>query len=455
VLSTIQHTHFVGIGGIGMSALALLLKQQGKIVSGSDQMDSSLLDTLRAAQIQVFIGHAAEQAAAADLLVYSSAVKPDNPERAYAESHGIPEIRRAELLGQIAANYQHCLAIAGTHGKTTTTGLCGQILIEAKLDPSILVGGVLPNLNSNLRLGSQTHIVVEADEYDRSFLALKPDRIIVTALEADHLDIYKDLQDVRDTFLKFISKLDDSGILVMQGDDDELLDLAKRSPHPIISYGTSTAVDYRAVDLKLDAFSSHFKILHKGQELGTVMINMPGTHNVMNALAAGAMAHEMGLDFKYIKNGLAAFLGVDRRFQLRGELNGVRFIDDYAHHPSELDATIDAARSGWPNSRIIAVFQPHLYSRTRDFAAEFAQALDVADIAILTDIYPARELPIPGVSSELIQSASRGALRLLPLLTDVYTYLQPLLRAGDLLITMGAGDIWKLHEMFLGGKNDG
>ena len=451
----IQHIHFVGIGGIGMSALALLLKQQGNTVSGSDQMDSALLDSLRAAQIEVFIGHASEHAAGADLLVYSSAVKPNNPERVYGEKHNIPEIRRAELLGQIATGYDHCVAVAGTHGKTTTTGMCGQILTEARLDPGILVGGILPNLNSNLRLGSNTHIVVEADEYDRSFLALAPDRIIVTTLEADHLDIYKDLQDVRDTFLEFISKLDASGILVLQGDDSELLDLAKRSPHPVVSYGLSNRVDYRAKNLKLQAFSSQFTILHKGQDLGVVEINMPGLHNVMNALAASAMAHQMGLTFSHIRTGLKAFRGVERRFQLRGEVDGVQFIDDYAHHPSELAATIDGARRGWPNSRIIAVFQPHLYSRTRDFATDFANALEAADIAILTDIYPARELPIPGVSSELIQSESSANLHLLGSLTDVFDYVKPLLKHDDILITMGAGDIWKLHDLFLGESSDG
>ncbi len=453
MFKTAKHIHFVGIGGIGMSALALLLQQQGKTVSGTDQMDSSLLDTLRSADIDIHIGHAAEHAEKADLLVYSSAVKPDNPERAYAESHHIPEIRRAELLGQIAAAYSHTIAVAGTHGKTTTTGLCGQILIAADLDPSILVGGILPNLNSNLRLGTHDHIVVEADEYDRSFLALSPDRVIVTSLEADHLDIYKDLQDVRDTFLQFISQMQENGILVLQGDDAELLRLAELSPHPVISYGLSDGSDYRAVNLQMDAFSSHFTVTGNGLDLGNIILNMPGKHNVMNALAAFALTHQMGIDIQHIKAGLEAFRGVERRFQLRGTLNGVHFIDDYAHHPSELEATLNAAHSGWPKSRIIAVFQPHLYSRTRDFAAEFAQALQLADIALLTDIYPARELPIPGVSSKLILEAGNNDLTLLPSMADVHAYLKPQLRDGDLLITMGAGDIWKLHDLFLEGSN--
>ncbi len=450
MLRATQHIHFVGIGGIGMSALALLLKQQGKTVSGSDQQDSSLLDTLRASGINICIGHAAENAENADLVVYSSAVKVDNPERHYAEVHGIPEIRRAELLGQIALAYDHTIAVAGTHGKTTTTGLCGQILVTAQLDPSILVGGILPNLNSNLRLGAKEHIVVEADEYDRSFLALSPDRIIVTTLEADHLDIYRDLQDVRDTFLEFISKLEANGILVLQGDDDELIQLAGRSKQPVITYGLTETPDYRAIDIEINAFNSHFKITRRGEMLGEITLNMPGKHNVMNALGACAMTHEMGIEFSLIKSGLESFRGVERRFEHKGIKAGVQFIDDYAHHPSELEATLDAARSGWPKSRIIAVFQPHLYSRTRDFAKEFAQALQLADMAIITDIYPARETPIPGVSSELILESAEN-IEHLSTIADVHKYLQVQLQDGDLLITMGAGDIWKLHNLFLEG----
>lgn len=436
-----------------MSALALLLKQQGKTVSGSDQLDSKLLNSLRAAGIEVFIGHKAEQAQSADLVVYSSAVNPDNPERNYAETHAIPELRRADLLGQIAAGYKHTLAIAGTHGKTTTTGMCGQILVTAELDPSILVGGILPNLNSNLRLGAHTHIVVEADEYDRSFLALNPDRIIVTTLEADHLDIYSDLQDVRDTFLEFISKLTNDGILILQGDDEELIRLAHLSPYPLVSYGLSEKPDYRAVDLHLDELNSRFTVMYNGKYLGIITLNMPGEHNVMNALGACALTHQMGVDFNHIKAGLETFRGVERRFELKGSLNGVQFIDDYAHHPSELEATLKAARSGWPEARVIAVFQPHLYSRTRDFAAEFASALEQADIALVTDIYPARELPIAGVSSALILDEANGSLDYQPDIADVHAYLEPILRSGDLVITMGAGDIWKLHELFLGERN--
>ena len=434
-----------------MSALALLLKQQGKQVSGSDQMDSELLNSLRNADIHVSIGHAANHALGADLVVYSSAVKPENPERAYAETHDIPEIRRAELLGQIAEAYDNTVAIAGTHGKTTTTGMCGQILIEAGLDPSILVGGILPNLKSNLRLGKQNHIVVEADEYDRSFLALKPTQIIVTTLEADHLDIYKDLQDVRDTFLQFISKLDDAGLLVLQGDDPELLQLANRSPHPVISYGLTNMPDYRAIDIEVNSFTSKFTVVKQGKMLGDITLNMPGDHNVMNALGACTLTDQMGIDFKDIKAGLESFRGVERRFQLKGTKNGVQFIDDYAHHPSELEATLLAARSGWSDARVIAVFQPHLYSRTRDFASEFAAAMELADIAIITDIYPARELPIPGVTSKLILESASEKIQLLSSIEDVYAFLSPQLQRNDLLITMGAGDIWKLHRLFLDG----
>lgn len=436
-----------------MSALALLLKQQGKQVSGSDQMDSELLDSLRGVGIKVFIGHAAEHAQTADLVVYSSAVQSDNPERAYAESHGIPEIRRAELLGEIADGYNDVIAVAGTHGKTTTTGMCGQILVAASQDPSILVGGILPNLDSNLRLGEKDHIVVEADEYDRSFLALNPTQIIVTTLEADHLDIYKDLQDVRDTFHQFISKLTPGGNLVLQGDDEELINLANRSPHPVVSYGLTNLPDYRAIDIEINQFSSRFTVVRRGKKLGEIHLSMPGDHNVMNALAACTLTHLMGVEFGDIQAGLEAFRGVERRFQRKGSIRGVQFIDDYAHHPSELEATLLAARNGWTTSRIIAVFQPHLYSRTRDFAPAFAAALELADLAIITDIYPARELPIKGVSTDLIANANPEHIKHLATIEDVHDYLMPLLQPEDLVITMGAGDIWKLHDLFIGGND--
>lgn len=453
VHNTAKHIHFVGIGGIGMSALALLLKRQGNFVSGSDQTDSELLQSLRKADIQIHIGHDSHHAQGANLVVYSSAVKPENPERAFAETHKIPEIRRAELLGQIADGYKNTLAVAGTHGKTTTTGMCGMILIAAGLDPSILVGGILPNLNSNLRLGEENHIVVEADEYDRSFLALNPTQIIVTTLEADHLDIYNDIQDIRDTFLKFISKLDTNGILVLQGDDEELKQLALRCSHPVTSYGLSHSPDYQARDILLSSFTSEFTVVKNGTALGRITLNMPGNHNVMNALGACALTHMMGISFANIKAGLESFHGVERRFQLRGSLKGIQFIDDYAHHPSELEATLQAARNGWPESRIIAVFQPHLYSRTRDFAREFAEALELADLPLITDIYPARERPIPGVSSKLILEHGSDKLQLIPSIQAVHAYLTPLLQSGDLLITMGAGDIWKLHGLFLEGTD--
>ncbi|MCF7807199.1 MAG: UDP-N-acetylmuramate--L-alanine ligase [Candidatus Marinimicrobia bacterium] len=447
-----EHIHFVGIGGIGMSALALLLSRQGKQVSGTDRTDSVLLDSLRKAGIDITIGHSAAAVEGADLLVYSSAIKADNPERVYAHSNGIPEIRRAEMLGQIARAYQHTVAIAGTHGKTTTTGMCGQILIEAGLDPSILVGGILPNLDSNLRLGALDTIVVEADEYDRSFLALSPDRILVTTLEADHLDIYKDLQDVRDTFFQFISKLDEDSILILAGDDQELRDLGSRSPIPPIYYGVSKSVDYQATNIKNDTFSSQFTVVHGGRELGTIKLNMPGIHNILNALGSLSMSMEMGIEFAAIKQGLESFQGVERRFERKGTLNGVLFVDDYAHHPSEVAATLKAAQNGWPDSRIIAVFQPHLYSRTRDFAPEFAEALQIADLAIVTDIYPAREKPILGVDSRLITDSSQTLL-LKPTMQDVLQFLEGELQENDILITLGAGDIWKLHELFLKGNS--
>jgi len=449
MLKTAQHIHFVGIGGIGMSALALLLQQQGKTVSGSDQLDSKLLGTLRTAGIEIHIGHVAQQAAQADLVVFSSAVKADNPERVYADNHHIPEIRRAELLGQIASAYTHTIAVAGTHGKTTTTGMLGQILVAAGRDPGILVGGILPDLGGNLRLGRQDYLVVEADEYDRSFLALDPDQIIVTTLEADHLDIYQDLQDIRDTFLQFITKLDTAGTLILQGDDQALIDLVRRSPHPALSYGFSDQVDYRATAVQLTGFTADFAVSQSGKSLGKIHLNMPGRHNVMNALAATAMSLELGLDFSAIQRGLESFRGVERRFQLRGSRNGVQFIDDYAHHPAELAATLQAARTGWPDSRIIAIFQPHLYSRTRDFAEDFAFELAAADLAIVMPIYPAREQPIPGVSADLIIQAGNSHLQYLSDLDQLEVYLELILQPGDLVITMGAGDIWKLHDRFV------
>ena len=453
MLKGVTHIHFQGVGGIGMSALALLLHHRGYRVSGCDAVDSELIQDLRSRGLEIEIGHATAHLHDVDLLVYTSAVPEDHPERKSARQRNIPEIRRAELLGEVSSEFHYTIAVAGTHGKTTTTGMLGMVLTAAELDPTVFVGGVLPDFGSNLRLGSSDYLAVEADEFDRSFLTLAPAAAIVTAIEADHLDIYENLADIRDTFSQFLSQVSPDGPLILCTDDENLAAFHSQYPEQSHGYGVSVEADYCILDLISEAGKCEFRIRHNAEDLGVFTLNVPGEHNVLNATAVVALMHQLGFGLGPVRDGLAAFRGVERRFQDMGTRQGILFVDDYAHHPTEVAATLEAARSGWPDARIIVVFQPHLYSRTRDFARDFALALQGADLAVLAGIYPAREEPIEGVTSQLIvDEALRAGWQephYIEEMEQIPAELSSLMQPGDMLITMGAGDIWKLHDQIL------
>ncbi|MGQ0714078.1 MAG: UDP-N-acetylmuramate--L-alanine ligase [Gemmatimonadaceae bacterium] len=434
--------HFVGIAGAGMSALAELFVRRGIRVTGCDANIAGAADLERIG-ITVTQGHDPSHVDAARALVVTSAMPKDHPELERARALGRPVIRRAEALGEAVAGGE-LVAIAGTHGKTTTTVMTTLALTGAGLDPTGVVGGRVGSWGGNLRAGSTMVCVVEADEYDRSFLALAPTVAVVTNIEADHLDIYKDLEDIRATFAQFVRG---ARTIVLCADDNGANTLPTPSDAEIIRYGiASRDARLRAIDVRGESAGSLFEVVFDGDELGEVELGVPGRHNILNALAALASGLALGASVETMGAALGEFTGVERRFQRLGTARGVMVIDDYAHHPTEIRATLAAARAAFPGRRVLAAFQPHLYSRTRDFAKEFGQALAAADAVFLTEIYPARERPIEGVTSDLIARALRGAGGELawrgdrPVLAEA---LAEVVRQGDVVLTIGAGDITK------------
>jgi UDP-N-acetylmuramate--alanine ligase len=452
ILNDKKHIFFVGIGGIGMSGIAEILLEKGFKVSGSDRQLSDITTYLAAKGALIYEGHLAQNLKDADLLVYSSAVPESNPERQEATRSGITQIRRAEMLAQIMID-KMSIAIGGTHGKTTTTALCSKIIIDSGLDPTVVVGGKLKNLNTNARLGKGDIFITEADEYDRSFLALSPDLAVLTTLEADHLDCYKDLTDIKSTFVEFANKVSEDGFVVCCIDSPGIREILPDIKRPIITYGTDTSADYRAVNLSFKENGSSFDIQTNDLEVYGIALQIPGQHNILNALAAFTIADLIEVSLDNVKLSLQQFTGVDRRFEVKSVVNNIMIVDDYAHHPSEIAATISAARSGWDRNLII-VFQPHLYSRTRDFYKEFAQALSTADQVILADIYAAREDPIPNVDGNLIlrEAKNNGYQHFLfiPEKQKIEQHLVDHIQPGDMVITMGAGDIWTVSENLVG-----
>lgn len=450
MFSSVNKVHFVGIGGIGMSAIAEILLNQGFKVSGSDMNQSENTDYLAAKGADIMIGHRPENVKNAEVVVYSSAVKPlDNAETAEAMKSGIPILRRAEMLSEVS-RLKYTLAIAGTHGKTTTTSMAGLVLMEAGIDPTVIVGGRLKGFGgTNARLGNGEWIVVEADEYDRSFLQLSPAISIINNIEADHLDIYKDIDDIKRTFIEFANKVPFYGFVAACIDDSGVKDILSEIKKKVITFGLSRNADIRAANLTYSERNTEFDLYYSGEAAGRIKINVPGIHNVRNALGAITVAKELGADFETIKKGIAEFTGVYRRFEIIKESDDIIVIDDYAHHPTEIEATLQAARAGW-DKRIICIFQPHTYSRTQEFYKEFAKSFDEADILILTDVYPARELPIEGVTGKLIADSAiqygHKNVIYIPDKNDILSELKGIIRTGDIVITMGAGDIWKLSR---------
>jgi UDP-N-acetylmuramate--alanine ligase len=454
MFSSIKKIHFVGIGGIGMSGIAEILLDQGFKVSGSDKGLSEVTERLEKLGAKVYEGHKAEHVADdVDALVYSSAVALENPEVLEAQRRKIPVIRRAEMLAEVM-RLKYGVGIAGTHGKTTTTSMISLVLMEGGLDPTVIVGGKLSGLGgTNARLGHGEFIVVEADEFDRSFLSITPTVAVLTTLETDHLDCYRDLEDIKGAFIQFASKVPFYGFVVLCLDEPALLDIMpKLSKKKIITYGLNPQADIQAVDIRHKENSSTFTVVQAGADLGSLTIQVPGKHNVQNALAAIAVGLELGVPFQKVKLGIERFTGVYRRWERKGEAAGITLYDDYAHHPTECRATLAGAKAGW-RRRVVCVFQPHLYTRTRDFYEEFGKSFLLSDVLIVTDIYPAREEPIQGVTGELIVDAAKRFghkdVQYVPDKKDVPAHLKSIVKSGDIVITMGAGDIWKYGEEFL------
>jgi len=451
VFKSIRKIHFVGIGGIGMSGIAEILINQGFKVSGSDLHLTEVTNRLEELGAKVYEGHSAENVKDVDVLVYSSAVIPDNAEVRAAADRNIPIIKRAEMLAE-TMRMQYGIGIAGTHGKTTTTSMVGLTLTEGGIDPTIIVGGKLSGLGgTNARLGNGEFIVVEADEFDRTFLKLTPTIAAITTLESEHLDTYKDLDDIKTAFIEFANKVPFYGFVVICLDEPALQDIIPSINKTIFTYGTTAQADVRAVDIEHEGFNSHFTVIHKGKELGSINLNIPGVHYVKNSLVALTIGMELGIDFKIIKKALEKFTGVYRRFETKYK-NDILVLDDYAHHPTETSATLSGIRAAW-DRRLVAVFQPHLYSRTKDFYQDFGRSFLNSDVFICTDIYPAREKAIEGVTGEMIANITKKYghknVHYIPDKKDLPEKLMELKKREDIIITMGAGDIWKYGEKFV------
>ena len=447
----IKRVHFVGIGGIGMSGLAEILISQGFKVSGSDLSTSEITDHLKDIGAVIFQGHAAQNIDGADLVVYSSAVNLENPEVKEALERKIPAIKRAEMLAE-TMRIKYGIGIAGTHGKTTTTSMVGLVLTEGDIDPTIIVGGKLSGLGgTNARLGKGDYIVVEADEFDRTFLKLTPTIAAITTLEKEHLDTYKDLDDIKTAFIQFANKVPFYGFVVLCLDEPALQDIIPEINKKVITYGISPQADIRATDIQFDKNKSSYMVNYKGVELGRISLNLPGLHYVKNSLVAVTIATEMGVGFEVIQKALHSFTGVYRRFETKYE-NEILILDDYAHHPTETTATLLGIRSGWKR-RLVAVFQPHLYSRTKDFYTEFGRSFLNSDIFICTDVYPARETFVEGITGKMIADAAKdfGHKNVIyePDKNKIPELLKNIVVKDDIVITMGAGDIWKYGEQFV------
>ena len=453
MFKSVRKIHMVGIGGIGMSGIAEILLDQGFEVSGSDRSLTEITDRLKKLGAKIYKGHAAKNLEAADVVVYSSAVHSDNPELAAAVERKIPVIRRAEMLAELM-RMKYGIAIAGTHGKTTTTSLTSLVLMEGGLDPTVIVGGKLSSFGgTNARLGHGEYIVVEADEFDRSFLQLTPVIAAITTLEREHLDIYTDLEDIKRAFVEFANKVPFYGFVILCLDEPSIQEILPLIRKKVVTYGLNTQADLRAVNISFNANHSKYTLLQNGKSLGEVNLNVPGVHNIKNSLAAIGIGLELGIDFKNIKTAVEMFTGVYRRLELKAELDGIMVVDDYAHHPTEVQATLSALKSGWPQKRVVAVFQPHLYTRTRDFHEEFGRSFLNADVLVVTEIYPAREEPIQGITGELVVNDARSfghkEAYFVQDKKQLPEFLMKVAKSGDILVTLGAGDISKYGEEFV------
>ena len=448
----IHHLHFVGIGGSGMSGIAEVLLTLGYQISGSDRQQSALTERLAAAGARIFSGHAREHVQGCDAVVVSSAVSSDNPEVQAAREARIPIVRRAEMLAELM-RFRYGIAVAGTHGKTTTTSLIASLLAEAELDPTFVIGGRLNSAGSNARLGAGKYLVAEADESDASFLLLQPMIAVVTNIDADHLSAYDgDFGRLRDAFVEFLHHLPFYGLAVLCLDDPQVRAIEPDIGRPVLTYGTREDCDVQALDIEQHGMQTHFKVRLPGlAEPAPLTLNLPGRHSVLNALAAITVATDIGVSIEAIQRGLERFQGIGRRFQKRdglalpGGQGQFTLIDDYGHHPREIAAVLDAVRGAWPQRRLVLAFQPHRYTRTRDLFDDFAKVLSQTDALILCEVYAAGEAPISGVDGRGLSRAIRARGRVDPVFVersaDLPSVLPDVLQDGDILLLMGAGDI--------------
>lgn len=444
-----QHIHLVGIGGSGMSGIAEVLLTLGYKVSGSDLQASDTTRRLEELGGKIFIGHQDANVGEAQVVVISSAVSPENPEVTAAKSRQIPVIPRAEMLAELM-RLKFGVAIAGAHGKTTTTSMVANVLAQGGLDPTMVIGGKVNALGSHARLGRGDLLVAEADESDGSFLRLSPTIVAVTNLDREHLDHYGTMDRLMDAFVEFVNKVPFYGLAVVCADDERLRSLFPRIVKRYYTYGLREqdgwSPDFKATEINVKQWGAEFRAHFRGRNLGPFRLAVPGIHNVSNALAAIAVGIELDVPVDLIRKGLAAFTGVERRFHLRGEAGGVMVVDDYGHHPTEIKAVLTAAKQGW-DRRLVVLFQPHRYSRSRDLMEEFIHAFDQADLLFLTEIYAAGEQPIPGVSgtklAEAVRSGGHPAVTFVEQKQHLPDQVLPYLKPGDLVITLGAGDIWK------------
>ena len=453
--NTPANLHFTGIGGISMSALAEIMISRGFTVTGSDSHESKITDHLESLGAKIFYNQVAGNISSdIDVLIYTAAIKQDNPELVKAKELGIPLLTRAEFLGQIMLNYPMAIGVSGTHGKTTTTSMLSQIMLEGNTDPTILVGGIMPAIHGNTRVGHSDKLITEACEYTNSFLSFKPNMAIILNVAADHLDFFKDLDDIRHSFRKFAELVPDDGFLVINSDIDNLEYFTDGLKCKVMTVGSDPAKsDYSATNIEFDQFAKgSYDLVVNGEKSFHVALNVTGEHNIYNSLAAIAAAHAMGISDENIKAGLTQYGGTDRRFQYKGKVGDVTIIDDYAHHPDEITATIKTAKH-YPHKKMWVVFQPHTYSRTKSLLPEFGKALKEADAVVLADIYAAREKDTLGVSSLDVKKEIEKygtEVHYYPSFSEIENFLLESCSPGDLLITMGAGDVVKIGEHLLG-----
>ncbi|AWF82371.1 UDP-N-acetylmuramate--L-alanine ligase [Microbulbifer sp. A4B17] len=467
----IRRIHFIGIGGAGMSGIAEVLQNQGYEVSGSDLRESAVTDRLRKLGVKVQIGHSAENVRGVDVVVNSSAVHGDNPELVEAREKRIPIVRRAEMLGELM-RYRYGIAVAGTHGKTTTTSLIASIFAADKKDPTFVIGGLVNAAGANAALGESRYLVAEADESDASFIHLQPMVTVITNIDADHMETYGgDFEKVKQIFIDFVHNLPFYGLAVVCGDDANVQEVIPKFSRPVLTYGFDEGNDYRIVEVKQEPLCSHVTVQRPKGDLLQVSVNTPGIHNVLNATAAIAVASDEGVSDEAIRQGLKGFQGVGRRFQIYGdyavsddtEAEKVMLVDDYGHHPREVAATVRTVRDGWPDRRLVMIYQPHRYTRTRDLFEDFVQVLSEVDKLILLDVYSAGESPIAGADGRTLARSLRNRGQVDPIFMETIDQVPPvladLLEPGDIVLTQGAGNVGalsqKLAEWRLGERGGG